>query len=75
MLYTDVIETRMDNVVHVELYTEAHGVRIVLSCIMCIYGGFDRKHCVINIEFYCKLYVARLVMYLVEYVKLSPWRM
>ena len=55
MLYHDIYEMMMNNVVHAELYEEARGIRIFLYSIL--YGGSDRKHYFMNMEFYCKFYV------------------
>ena len=62
----------MNHVVHAELYEEARGMRNFLDSIL--YGGSGRKHCFVNMEVYCKFYVAHLVRYSVAYVKLTPWR-
>ena len=72
MLYHDIDEMMINHVVHAELYEEARGMRIFLYSIL--YGGSGRKHCFVNMEFYCKFYVVHSVRYSVACVKLTPWR-
>ena len=71
-LYNDIDEMMINHAVCAELYQEARGMRIFLYSIL--YEGSGRKHCFVSREFYCKFYVVHSVRYLVEYVKLTPWR-
>ena len=60
MLYNDIDEMMMNHVVHAELDKEARGMIILYSI---LYGGSGKKHCFVNMEFYCKFYVAYPVRY------------